>query len=361
MNVLKYLALFILLSISSTMAQPGYTIKMDLAGFKDGTNFELVDLDLEKVIDSTSLKGGKLIFKGNVKEPVVGRIHTVDNKYLIVYLENKTINIKGNYDDFYYAQIEGSEMNDYWIESRNTQKTYQITRDSLVQKYMSLSDADSLQARQIALKMSEIDKWSTSYRKAFIKRNKPTYFTLNELFFLKNDLSPDSLEFMFNRFPANLQKTKDGVMISAYIKNSVPQVGQHYIDIEGLDPEGKTHKLSEFNGQYVLLEFWASWCGPCRQENPLTVKTYNQYHKNGFQIFGFSTDKDKASWTTAIKSDNLNWLNVSDFKGLHSDGAARYRVTAIPQNFLIDPAGIIIAKNLRGDALAEKLRSIYKE
>lgn len=353
--------IYIFLSVSSLLAQPGYTIKMELTGFEDGTTFELVDLDLGKVIDSTRLNKGKLTFRGSVKNPVVGRIHTIDNKYVIVYLENKPMTIKGSYDNFYYAKIEGSEINDYWIRSRNAQKTYQEARDSLIQKYMSLGDGDSLQARQIGLKVNEIDRWTTDYRKKYIQNEKPTYFTLNELFYLKNSFSPDSLKEMFGRFPAHLQKTKDGLVISSYIENTRPQIGQHFVDIEGLDPTGRKHKLSEFKGQYVLLEFWASWCGPCRLENPSTVKTYNQYQKKGFQIFGFSTDTDKESWMKAIKDDSLSWLNVSDLKGSHSIGATLYQVTAIPQNFLIDPKGTIIATDLRGKALTEKLRSIYNE
>jgi len=342
------------------MAQSGYSIKLELTGFKEGTEFKLVNLDLQEIIDSAKLKNGVLILKGTVKEPVVGRIHTIDNKYLIIYLENKSMTITGNYNDFYYAKIEGSEINNSWTQSRDAQKQYQQTRDSLVQKYMSLGNTDSLQARQIGFKMNRIDSIVSQYRKSYIKTEKPSYFTINELFFLRNDFSKQDLKTAFDKFPQSLRVTKDGLVISSYINNMTPGVGQHFIDIEGSDEDGIKHKLSDFKGKYVLLEFWASWCGPCRQENPQTVKTYNKYHNKGFQIFGFSTDADKANWIAAIKKDSLNWLNVSDLKGLYSVGAAKYQVRAIPQNFLIDSNGIIIAKDLRGEALADKLKLIYK-
>ncbi|CAG4988389.1 Thiol-disulfide oxidoreductase ResA [Dyadobacter sp. CECT 9275] len=361
MNFISNLILSFLLSASALRAQQGYIIQMNLSGFKNGTQFELVDLNQEKVIDSTRIRDGKLTFRGKVTEPVVGRIHTIDNKYLIVYLENKRITIKGSYADFYYAGIEGSEINMYWVKSRNAQKKYQQTRDSLVQTFMTLGEADSLQMRQIVREMNDIDRWTTHYRKAFINREKPTYFTLKELFYLSNDFSADSLKEVFSRFPAHLQKTKDGVVLSTYISQTGPQIGQPFADIEGRDQAGKKHKLSELKGQYVLLEFWASWCGPCRQENPSTLKTYNLYHKKGFQIYGFSIDANKSSWISAIQKDGLSWLNVSDLGGWHSTEAARYQIKAIPDNFLIDPQGIIIARNLRGNALAEKLRSIYKD
>lgn len=124
------------------------------------------------------------------------------------------------------------------------------------------------------------------------------------------------------------------------------------------NPEGDTIALSSLKGKYVLIDFWASWCKPCRNENPVLVENYKKYNDKGFEIFQVSLDRDKEAWINAIKKDNLNWTHVSDLKFWDSAPAKVYDVTGIPANFLIDKNGIIIAKNLRGDALEAKLSEI---
>jgi len=126
--------------------------------------------------------------------------------------------------------------------------------------------------------------------------------------------------------------------------------------------EGKPVSLSSFKGKYVLLDFWASWCGPCRGENPNVVKAYNTYKDKGFTVLGVSLDGggQKNAWLEAIKKDGLTWTEVSDLQGWKNDAAKLYNIIAIPQNFLIGPDGIIIAKNLRGEELQKKLATLFK-
>lgn len=131
-------------------------------------------------------------------------------------------------------------------------------------------------------------------------------------------------------------------------------------EIEMKDPEGKTRKLSDLRGNVVMIDFWASWCNPCRRENPNVVRLYHKYHSAGFEIYSVSLDKDKASWLRAIESDGLVWPNhVSDLRGWTSSGGATYGITSVPSTVLVDKQGRIIAKNLRGPDLERKLKELF--
>ena len=143
-------------------------------------------------------------------------------------------------------------------------------------------------------------------------------------------------------------------------QNSSVGVGSPAPEIILNNPEGEAVALSSFKGNYVLLDFWAGWCAPCRRENPNLVKAYNKYHGKGFEIYQVSLDKAKDEWIRAIKTDNLNWTHVSDLKFWASPIAKLYYVRSIPANFLIDPDGKIVARNIRGQALEQKLNEIYK-
>jgi peroxiredoxin len=139
----------------------------------------------------------------------------------------------------------------------------------------------------------------------------------------------------------------------------VGAVGTEVPEIEMESPEGKVIKLSEFRGKYVLLDFWAAWCRPCRMENPNIVDNYKKYSKDGFEVFQVSLDQTKEDWVKAIKDDGLNWIHVSDLQYWQSAAARQYNISAIPASFLLDKDGKVIATNLRGPALGEKLKEIF--
>ena len=139
-------------------------------------------------------------------------------------------------------------------------------------------------------------------------------------------------------------------------------LGEKFRDLLEYDPDGNSHKLSEYvgHGKWVLVDFWASWCGPCRGEMPNVVAAYNQYHDKGFEIVGLSFDKDKDAWVKAIKNWEMPWIHLSDLKYWETVAAGVYSITGIPDNILIDPEGIIVARGLRGDSLEAKLAEIFK-
>ncbi|MGF6846525.1 peroxiredoxin [Chitinophaga sp. W3I9] len=135
--------------------------------------------------------------------------------------------------------------------------------------------------------------------------------------------------------------------------------GKQAIEFNQPGVDGKIVKLSDYAGKYVLLDFWASWCGPCRAENPNVLKAYNTFNKKGLEILSVSLDENRAAWLKAVKADKLPWLQVSDLKGWKNEAGSKYMIQSIPENFLIDPSGKIIAKSLRGEQLYKELEKIF--
>jgi thiol-disulfide isomerase/thioredoxin len=170
------------------------------------------------------------------------------------------------------------------------------------------------------------------------------------------NLDKDQLDAIYKKLDSTIQASYFGKKISKTLEiANQTAIGKPAPLFAQNDIQGKSVPLASFKGKYVLIDFWASWCGPCRAENPAVVKAYKHYHSKGLDILGVSLDEDKDKWAEAIKKDQLNWAQVSDLKGWENSAAMQYGVQGIPMNFLLDPQGEIIGKDLRGADLDKKL------
>lgn len=164
---------------------------------------------------------------------------------------------------------------------------------------------------------------------------------------------------LFKKLDKNVKKSTEGKIFERYLKNlQNVSVGKKAPGITQFDLEGNPYSLQDLKGKYVLIDFWASWCPPCRAENPNLVKTYAQFKGKNFEILGVSFDKDFNNWKKAVEDDKLTWKHISDLQHWNNGAATVYGIKAIPQNVLVDPNGIIIGRNLHGEALNKKLQEV---
>lgn len=327
----------------------------------------------QAVTDSAVLNNGKFEFSGLTNGDMPMGAYLMLNKngngpsyndYKALFLEKGTITVTGE-DRLATAKITGTKTNDektkYDAAKMPVNEAYKALGEKMNAASAEVKQSDAFQ-KEINKAEKTIGEQSKQIDKKFMQDNPDSYISLDllqsvayssdypEIFSLYNGLSPKvKASEPAQKFATMLPKLK-----SVALGATAPEFTE-------ADTAGTMVNLSSFRGKYVLIDFWASWCGPCRAENPNVVKAYNRYKNKKFTIVGVSLDRPgaKANWLAAIKKDGLAWTQLSDLKFWNSQTAGLYAVRAIPQNFLLDPKGKIIAKNLRGDDLNNKLEELF--
>lgn len=360
-------------------AQQNYVVNGNVSGLKDGDKIYLVyPNEDQQLTDSTFVKNGSFSFEGSLEYPTIARLFLNKNPYvnklakgenldyLMFYLAPEKMKLTAS-DSLKKSVITNSLENMAYDDLKLMLKKNNADFANLREEYNKLpkdKQNDSLVLASFIAREAVFVKESYTVHLQFAKKHKNTYAGLTSLAHVaaQPEMADDVKE-LYQSVPDKFKSSPIGKGIPASVASTEStQLGAMAVDIVENNPEGKPIKLSDYKGKYVLIDFWASWCGPCREENPNLVKTYQQFKDKGFEIFGVSLDTpgDHQKWVNAITNDQLTWPQVSDLKGWENAAAKIYGVRGIPASFLIDPAGKIIAKDLRGTALTTELEKIFK-
>ena len=340
---------------SLLFAQTEFTVTGNVTGLPDGAVVRINNVNDNGLVAQSTVTKESFTVKGVIPEPGLYWITMGKEQAQHVFLENTSIKITATAKDLKNMQVKGSQAHKDFERFRDV---FNPLVGEFNAKVAQINKTDNEKKReQLMFEYDSLLKKIDSEVASFIKDKQASFVSPFLLYITAQMLDdPMVLDQRFNSLAENIRNSHIGKSLAEYIAfNKVGAVGTEALDFIQSDPDGKEVSLSSFKGKYVLVDFWASWCRPCRMENPNVVKAYNKFSPKNFTVFGVSLDKEKDPWLKAIKSDGLDWTQVSDLQFWNNSAAVLYHVQGIPQNFLIDPNGKIIGRNLRGEALEAKL------
>ncbi len=362
----KTVILLLVVAVAAACArEPKFTI----TGTIDGAGTDTVILQKRipggyQVLDSAVIANGTFKMEGVVDYPQMVNLGIKGKRGgLNFYIENSDITIHGHADSLYMGSVSGSAAQGEYDSYKALLDETNAEMTKIYDNYRKARmDGNEELATSLEKELEALDTKQGEIKKEFIANNPASFVAPAVLSELAYYLEVDEMESLLGKLDTTLNKVQTVVTLKdRLVQLKAVAVGQKAPDFTLNDPDGNPISLSsKIGGQtkLLLVDFWAAWCGPCRQENPNVVKVWKEYNKKGFDVFGVSLDRSREDWLKAIQDDNLTWTHVSDLKYWDCAPAKLYAVNAIPSNFLLDGNGVIVGHNLRGDALAQKVKEI---
>ena len=400
-----FLPLFVLLLACSAWQkeQTTYSISGTIQGAKDGMIVKLKTSDTDLMaaiftpsIDSTVIKDGKFQFSGSLDYPrivsiSIEKVEDQGNKYayhpvIPVFMGNEDVTVSGILDnlpsqrtllapvgyDYSKAQITGSKVHQVYMTYLNGNKKFAEAVNENYNKLFkwygykedgSKGEKETIsEGIKIAEERNSIDSGRTEFLLEFIKQNISNMVGLNVAYNSIGRLSASQIKSLKQSIPAEIKQGEFGQKLLKHADEYEKVAsGAPYVDLSFKDTKGNQVRLSDFagKGKYLLLEFWASWCGPCRADIPHLKEVYELYHPEGFEIVSVSIDVDHDKWIKAVEEEQMNWMQVSNGKGFDGELAKIYKIRGIPTCILIDPEGKIVTRNMRGSEMDRRLIEMY--
>lgn len=357
----------------STTIKPNFTLNGNAKGVADGTIVYLERPDEVKgsvITDSAKVLKGVFTIKGSALEPAVNFIQLkgIEGKVAFI-LDQGTIQFNIYKDSIAKSTIGGTSDNDalqkFNVFSQEVQQKMQNFQATNAEKMKTAqTNKDNVTIKKLMDEFGVLQNELITYTSTYPEKNPTSFLSvlLLDNMFNQPEVDIKKIKMVYGLLTSKLQNTKPGLSIKAKIANYKEITeGNVAPDFSGPTPDGRTLSLKEAMGKVTIIDFWASWCTPCRKENPNVVALYNEFHAKGLNIIGVSLDKDAAKWKEAIAKDDLTWSHVSNLQFWTDPIAVLYNIKSIPATYILDENGVIIASNLRGEELRAKIASLLNK